>query len=207
VGDITMKKMIIAMILFSCINVMAFSLFESWFSTGFEYGNLFEKNTVDDQTIESYIGSPGFDIDSFQFWDNFGFVINISFLFPQNISMLNGEYKYNFQFAYIIGPAFKLDLNERMKIKLGAGFSSVQTFGKNSGSSLLNSNFGIGGDIGFVYIVNPLININIGTIANYQFANIATLNLGKSETSEWAKNYSMICLRPYIRIGFMFKPK
>jgi hypothetical protein len=153
------------------------------------------------------MGSPGFGIDSFRFWDNFGFIINISFLFPQNISLLDDEYKYNFQIAYVIGPAFKFDLNEKTKIKLGLGFSSIQTFGKYGGNSLLNSNFGIGGDAGFVCIINRLININVGTTASYQFGNIATLNIGKNETTEWSRNYSMIALRPYIRIGFMFRPK
>jgi hypothetical protein len=125
-------------------------------------------------------------------------------LFPQHISLFDDEYRYHFQLAYILGPAFKIDLNERMKIKLGAGFSSVQTFGTYHDTPLLNSNFGIGGDAGFAYIVNRRIQINMGTTAAYQFGNMAALDWGKNEAAEWSDNYSMTGLRPYIRVGFMF---
>lgn len=202
-----MKKSLGILALLFCMNTAAFSLSESWLFAGFEYGNSFEKITMDGQKIEPDIAAPGFAAGFFLFWDAVGVIILLEFLFPQNVSLLKDQYTYNFQLAYIAGPAFQFGLNERMKITLGAGFGSVQTFGKYGGASLLNSNYGIGGDAGFVYSVTPRMYINAGTAASYQFTNLATLNTGKNEKTERSKNYSMISLRPYIRIGYIFKSK
>jgi hypothetical protein len=149
----------------------------------------------------------GFDIDSFQFWNNFGFFINLSFLFPIDVNVNNDNYKYNFQFNYIIGPAFKFDITENMKLKLGLGYSSQITLGEYSHEFMFNQNYGIGGEVGFIYILGKLININIGTILNYQFANTGKKEALNNKKYEWSRDYSMFTVRPYIRIGFMFKPQ
>jgi hypothetical protein len=192
------------MALLSGINAQAFS-FESWFGAGFEYGNFFEKKQEAGSTIESYIGSPGIDMSSFQLWDNFGYFISLSFLFPNNIVMDDDACSFFFQFAYVLGPAFKFDINEKISIKTGFGFSSQLMRGEYDHNSLMNINLGIGGDAGISYMVNHLINISMGAIVNYQFASLTSMDTAAGETKKWAKNYSMTGLRPYIRIGFVFR--
>jgi hypothetical protein len=208
-----MKKIIILMLLVLGIYGTVFP-YESWLQAGFGYGNYFEKTDVENQTVETYIGSPGFDIGSFQFWDNFGFFIDLSFSFPNTVDVNVDGYNYTFQFGFMVGPAFKFNLTEHMKVKLGVGFSSLLTTGDYNNASLFNFNLGLGGDVGFLYTVNDLVYITIGTLAHYQFANRTNMPTptpgshdNHEENHEWAKNYSMIGIRPYIGIGFMIKPK
>jgi hypothetical protein len=130
----------------------------------------------------------------------------LSFLFPIDVNVNDGKYKYNFQFNYIIGPAFKFDVTENMKLKLGLGYSSQITLGEYIHEFMFNQNLGIGGEVGFIYILSKLVNINIGTILNYQFANNEKKEAVNNETYEWSRDYFMFTARPYIRIGFMFKP-
>jgi opacity protein-like surface antigen len=204
-GEFFMKR-IVGIVLFLTIGTTAFA-YESWFSAGIGYGNSFEKKLEYGQTKKTSLGYLGFDTDSFQFWNNFGFFINLSFLFPIDVNVNDNNYKYNFQFNYIIGPAFKFDITGNMKLKLGLGYSSQITLGEYSHEFMSNQNLGIGGEVGFAYILSKLININIGTILNYQFANNEKKEALNNETHEWSRDYSMFTARPYIRIGFMFKPQ
>jgi hypothetical protein len=187
--------------------VSAFS-YESWLQAGFGYGKYFEKIEIENQIVETYIGSPEFDISSFQFWENFGFFIDLSFSFPNTVDVNVDGYNYTFQFGFIVGPAFKFNLTERMKIKLGTGFSSLLTTGAYNGFSISNYNLGIGSDVGFLYTINDFVYIIVGTLAHYHFANNKNVTTQNSnENHEWSKNYSMIGIKPYIGIGFMIKPK
>ncbi|MDR1232249.1 MAG: hypothetical protein LBK61_12725 [Spirochaetaceae bacterium] len=203
-----MKK-IIGIIVFLGIGSMTFS-HEGWLSFNAGYGNYFENNS--EKSI--YTGSPGFDFYQYHFWNNFGFFIDLSFSIPVIVN--DDRYTYYFQFGNIVGPAFKINITERMKMKWGLGFSYQIIVGEYNGYSLTNFNSGIGGDVNFTYILNKLVYINIGTIVNYHFGNVATTGTGtyyynedgdreENEIVEWTKNYSMIGLRPYIGIGLLLK--
>jgi hypothetical protein len=198
-----MKKITCLALLLSIAST-AFA-YESWFSAGIGYGHSFEEKFENSQTVKVYSGSLGFDIDSFQFWNNFGFFINLSFLFPVNVMVNNDSYSYDFQFNYLIGPAFKFDITENIKLKLGLGYSSQIIPGKYNHKSMVGQNFGIGGEAGFTYILSELMNINMGTVLNYQFANNEKKEAPDGKEHEWSKDYSMFTVRPYIRVGFMFE--
>jgi hypothetical protein len=62
------------------INVMAFSLEETWVSMGFEFGNSIE-NSPDEGT--TYIGAPGFNLATYGFSDkrNIGIFLHTFFCF------------------------------------------------------------------------------------------------------------------------------
>ena len=203
-----MKK-IIGIIVFLGIGSMAFS-HEGWLSFNAGYGNSFENNSEN----SIYIGNPGFDFNQYHFWNNFGFFVDLSFSVPAVVN--DDRYTYYFQFGNIIGPAFNINITERMKIKLGLGFSYQVMAGEYNGNSLTNFNLGIGGDANFAYIINKLVYINIGTTVNYHFSNVATIGTGtyyydedgdreENKIVKWTKNYSMIGLRPYIGIGLLLK--
>jgi len=202
-----MKRTIFIIILVLGIYGTSFS-YEAWLQAGFGYGNYFGKTQGDGHTIRAYLGSPGFDIGSFQFWDKFGFFIDFSFSFPTTVNVNVDGYNYTFQFGYVIGPAFKFNLTEHMKLEIGLGFSSILAMGDHNKASLFSYNLGIGSDTGFVYTVNDLVIVTIGTLAHYHFANREKIIISdKDENHEWKKKYSMIGIRPYISIGFVFKPK
>jgi hypothetical protein len=198
-----MKK-IAGLALFLSIGSTVFA-YESWFSAGIGYGHSFEEKFENNQTLKAYSGSLGFDIDSFQFWNNFGFFFNFSFLFPVNVKVDDASYSYTFQFNYLIGPAFKFDITENIKLKLGLGYSSQLVVGEYSHKPMVSQNLGIGGEAGFAYILSGLLNINLGTVLNYQFANSEKKEALGGMGYEWSKDYSMFTVRPYIRVGFMFE--
>jgi hypothetical protein len=203
-----MKK-IIGLIVFLSIGSMVFS-HEGWLSFGAGYGNSFENNSEN----SIYTGIPGFDFNQYHLWNNFGFLVDMNFSVPAVIN--NDSYTYYFQFGNILGPAFKINITEKLKLNFGAGFSYKVMVGKYNGYSLTNFNFGIGGDICFAYIINKLLYVHIGTKIKYHFGNVATIGTGtyyydedgdreEHENTEWTKNYSMIGLRPYIGIGLLLK--
>jgi hypothetical protein len=206
-----MKKNLILMVIITLwVNTMVFSN-DNRLSIGFEYGNFFEKRTDDGINIETYMGSPGFNLGFFHLWDNFGFFHIHSFLFPNNISSNIDGYDYFFQYNFIIGPAFKIPFTEKFDMTLGIGFSLGPTVGEQNNSiNLLN--MGIGGDIGCSYFFNKMVYINIGSIFSYHFLNITSTGTGtyddegdENEIAKLSKNYNLAGVRPYIRIGMLLK--
>jgi hypothetical protein len=151
------------------------------------------------------MGSPGVDLSSFHFWDNFGFFFNNSFLFPSNIKTNIDGYNYGFMYNFIIGPAYKITFTPKMDMTLGVGFS----LGPVVGEPTTLFNVGIGGDIGISYFLNKYVYINIGSVLSYHFWNRSSTDTGtydqegdEIDISEYSKNYNMFGVRPYIRMGF-----
>jgi hypothetical protein len=217
-----MKKLFLSLVLIVGINSIGFSLSETWFSLGFEYGNSFENTSSGGNSASSYMGSPGINLNVYQFWNNMnvGIFVHDIFAFPQKItSEINGVkidadlsvYDFLMQVGIIIGPGFRYSFNDRLKLQYGIGFSFMETAGAYNeyipgygtiGFSLLAFNFGIGGDIGIKYDITDVFFINIGSILTFDFANHTSLKSSYGNASDWAKNYSMFGLRPYICIGF-----
>lgn len=209
------KNIVLIGFLMLCVNITAFS-FESRLSFGFEFGNTFETRTDRGIDIETYMGSPGVDLSGYYFWDNIGFFINNSFLFPNIVKTNIDVYDYFFQYNFIIGPAFKIRFNEKTDMTLGLGFSLGPTIGENNNISMSLFNLGIAGDIGLNYFINKIVYISIGSIFSYHFFNVT-----KTDTGEYildgdgdreynydikrSKSYNSVGIRPYIKIGWRIK--
>jgi hypothetical protein len=189
---------------------------ENRISMGFEYGNFFEKRTDGGVDIETYRGSPGFNLSGYHLWDNFGFFHNHSFLFPSNVSSNIDGYDYFFQYNFIIGPAFKITFSERLDMNLGIGFSLGPIAGEFNNKRLTQFNLGIGGDAGVSFFINKMMYINAGGLVSYHFFNITNRDTGEYtidddgdreevEDVERSKNYTMAGIRPYIKIGIRLK--
>jgi hypothetical protein len=205
------KKLGFMIILAVCISTMAFSN-ENRLSFGFEYGNFFEKRTDGGVDIETYKGSPGFDFCAYHLWGNFGFFHNHSFLFPADVSSNIDGYKYYFQYNLLIGPVYKIAFTEKWDMTLGIGFSLSPIAGEINSKDLTQFNMGIGGDIGVSYLFSKMVYINIGSKLTYHFCNTTSIANGtydedgdENKTTEWSNNYSMVGIRPYLRIGIMLK--
>jgi hypothetical protein len=208
-----MKKSIVLMIALALsINKMLVAQeSESRLSFGFDYGNFFEKRTNSGTNFETYMGSPGLDLNFFHLWNNFGFYHTHQFLFPSHIQSNIDGYDYFFQYNFIIGPAFKIPF-ATMDMTLGAGFSMGLTTGEPT--SLFS--MGIGGDIGFSWHLNDLVYINLGSAFSYHFANQTSTGTGEYEIEddgdreeieyhEWSRNYRRFGIVPYIKIGFSIR--
>jgi len=217
-----MKKIIFGIFLFIGVNVFVFSQTETWFSLGFEYGNFWESSSDGNDSIKGYIGSPGISLSVYTFWNkgDIGLFVHDIFAFPSKMTAeLNGvksdvdlsTYDFMMQVGIIIGPGFRYNITNDFKLHFGVGLSFLLSSASYTGStylysnvsySILSYNLGIGGDVGIKYDITDMFYINIGSIIGYDLMNYTILSSSFSSTSTFAKNYSMIHLRPYICIGF-----
>jgi len=213
-----MKKAVLFLIFAAGINssVLLFSdeplLFESWISLGFEYGNFFDSYTERENTIKSYMGSPGINFGGYQFLNGrkIGIFIHDLFAFPVIVSeKTNGvttkndfsNYDFNFQVGMIIGPGFRYDINERLKFKYAAGLGFVLTASeytkytpgyKDDIHTMLAWNFGIGGDAGLKFDITRTVFLTAGSIFTFDFARYISMETPYGEFSGWARNFYMV---------------
>ena len=217
-----MKQSVFLVLLFVGINVTAFSLQETWFSTGFEFGSSIESSS---DNGSAYIGAPGFNLNAYSFWDkrNIGMLLHYSFLFPV-IAGLDGDVKdYDVQMEFIIGPGFRYNITEKLKLQFGMGFdwmivaatyNTKDTAGESMDFSKSAFNLGIGGDIGFKYDITDFFYINGGVTVSYMFYNNTWLYSSQKTSNDEEtrrriyddniKGYSMFGIKPYICIGFNY---
>jgi len=209
-----MKKAFILIILFIGMNTLVFSQTETWLSFGFEYVNFWESSSDNTDSIKGYIGSPGISLSVYNFWNkgNIGIFVHDIFAFPTKMTAeINGvkteidlSNDFSMQVGIIIGPGFRYSFTDDFKIHFGIGLSFLLSTSSSDNSSVLAYNLGIGGDIGLKYDISDIFYVNIGSIIAYDFMNFTMISTAYSTASAFAKNYSMIHLRPYICIGFNF---
>ena len=207
-----MKKVFITILLTIGINTYVFSQTETWLSFGFEHGNFWEKSSDGSDYIKGYIGSPGIGLSAYIFWNkgNIGLFIHDIFAFPTKMTVERNGNKseidlsddFLMQVGIIIGPGFRYHITDDFKLHFGLGLSYLLSTSSSINSSVVAYNYGIGGDIGLKYDISDIFYINIGSIIACDFMNLTTVSDSYSSVSVFAKNYSMIHLRPYICIGF-----
>ena len=209
-------------IFFALVAVMGanplFAQQESWISMGFEFGNSFEYTDGGN----TYIGAPGFNISGYSFYDkkDAGFFFHYSFLFPVLINGDGSIYDYDLQWEFIIGPGFRYNFNENLKLQFGIGIDWMFIFASYNQNILGNltyfakdaSNFGIGADIGIKYDITDYFYINAGLTVSYMFYNYTSISSSYSPTNYETiltqifdgniKGYGMLGIKPYICIGF-----
>jgi hypothetical protein len=216
-----MLKKILAVILLVGIGSSVYALSETWFSLGFEYGNFFENLSDSGNTAKSYLGSPGVNLNMYQFWNgmDIGIFVHDLFAFPKNSTTeINGVkyeadlsvYDFRMQVGIITGPGFRYNFNDRLKLQFGIGFSFLETVASYSMYTeygtlsyfMLAFNFGVGSDVGIKYDITNIFYLNIGSIVGIDFANHTSISSSMGSVSDWASRYSMLHVRPYICIGF-----
>ena len=149
-----------------------------------------------------------------------GLFVHDIFAFPKSgTSEINGTkinadfsiYDFIMQVGIIIGPGFRYNINNNLKLQFGIGLSFMELVAAYSqyipyyetvGYSQLSFNFGIGGDIGIKCDITDIFFLNIGSIITFDFASHTSISSSYGNASDWAKDYFMFGLRPYICIGF-----
>jgi hypothetical protein len=185
---------------------------ENRLSLGFGYGNFFEKSTDGGVKINQYIGSPGLDLNFYHLWDNLGFFHHYSFQFPNTVSSNVDGYEYFFRFNFMMGPAYKITLTEKIDMILGIGFSLGPTTGELHDKAFRQFSIGLGGDVGVSFFLNRRAYVSIGSNFSYHFANVTSIDTGRYEIdndgdrdeirdTKWSGNYSMFGIKPFIRFG------
>jgi hypothetical protein len=159
----------------------------------FGFGNSFEKRFDGEETKRIYNGIIGFDWNQYHLWNNAGLFVNFNFSGPMTTDTDN-FYCY-FQFGNMLGPAVKFDINDKIKLNAGAGFSYQIMVAEYDATTMTNAGFGIGADLCLAIFVNKATNISVGTTAQFHFSNV-------DDADGWTKRYSMAGLRPYVGISF-----
>lgn len=201
------------------LTISVFSIYaqaESWMSLGYEQGNFIEIVSDNGDSLKSTMSSPGINLSVYEFYNksNVGIFIHDSFLFPKSGSLSDGidtinidfsVYDFLMQIGLIIGPGFRLPIDEKLNLYYGVGLSLLQTSGIIDDQSyyyvLLAYNIGVGGNFGFKYDFNETMYLDVGVTANYDFSNYTSISSSYIEYDEWADNYYMISYRPYAAIG------
>ncbi|MDR1466713.1 MAG: hypothetical protein LBI40_03745 [Treponema sp.] len=209
-----MKKIVIGVMVLLSLTNMVFSLEETWLSIGVNFGNYFE-NESDAENF--YAGYLGVNFGGYGFWNkrNIGIFFNYGLLFPV-VDSIKNNYKPIIQGDFILGPGFRYNINEKLKLHFGIGLDiNLLSLLDRTNIDVKTSDeriaLGLGGDIGLKYDITDVIYFNIGTALSYNFASYrerkSTLDNWtntKRESSNWINGYSMVGIRPYIAIGFNY---
>jgi hypothetical protein len=210
-----MKKILLGLLLGVGIATTVFSIEESWLSFGTAFGNYFDNGS---DLGDFYLGSPGLNLSGYGFWDqkNIGIFYNYGLLYPVANNIGNNYSPYMIQFDLMMGPSFRYNINEKLKLHFGIGlaFNSVSLWDRvNNNEKTSNDRFslGIGGDVGIKYDITDVVYLNFGVALMYNFAGYNSVSSTldnwsntKSESSGWINGYSMFGIRPYIAIGFNY---
>lgn len=112
------------------------------------------------------------------------------------------------EIALILGPGFRLPIDDKMNLYYGIGISLMQLAGmyENTTSyySILSYNLGIGGNVGLKYDFSDALYFDVGVIAHYDFKNYTIISSTYINGSSWNDNYMMVSFRPYVAMGFNF---
>lgn len=217
-----MKKLIMVLVMVLGIS-SAYAQMESWVSAGYEHGNFTEYSSSNGVRLTSTMTSPGIFLSVYTFSNNsdIGIFVHDSFLFPKSGSLSDGVdtvsvdlsiYDFIIQIGIIIGPGFRYEIDEKLKLYYGIGFSLQQESGwydnPTAYASILSYNFGLGGNIGLKYDVSDTIFLNVSAVGSYHIKNYTSMSSTYLNVEGWTEKYSMISLRPYIGIGFnMYREK
>jgi hypothetical protein len=203
-----MKKVFLG-ILFITITVLCFSQNKTgWINIGLGYDNQWESSGSPE--VKAYMGSFAVILGSYDFkaGRNIGFFLHNTLLFPYTgtleadgtkVTVDFSSYDFIMGLSSILGPGFKFNLNEKMLLNFGIGPDIQMLFATSENARQLGFILGLGGDIGIKFDITDLIAINLGSTISYSFASyIIGSNTLVGGISGWAKNYSLVGVKPYV---------
>lgn len=193
-----MKK--ICVILFCLILPAAvFAETEFWGTLGFQYGSSWEKYYSSEGTAKSWLGSPGFVLNAYAFFNkkNIGLFVNNSFLFPNNSlyefkdqtlknyvlkNHVKEQLDDRFLYQLGIGPVFKYAVTDNLILHTGAGLNLSVLYAKvdrpyspvhakrRIKMKVYILSLGIMGDAGLKYNITRALYFDVGTKLTLDFA-------------------------------------
>lgn len=223
-----MKKVVCTTVIIFLVSIYAFAESETWMTAGFQYGSYWEKVEKPEGRATTWIGSPGFVLNAYGFFNkkNIGIFIQDSFLFPHkssskinNIVIKDGikDYDLRFFFQFAIGPGFRYSISQKAKLHGGVGFNisllsastdkiiaNPLTYTANRlWVKMLGLTLGVMGDIGIKYDIIDIIYFDFGTKISIDFLGYSKIssNIAMLNMSKWNSNYIGFHLLPYIGVG------
>jgi hypothetical protein len=211
-----MKKLVTAALFLVCGTVMAFAQQETWISVGFEFGNFMEHYDGE----ASYSGSPGFNLNAYGFYEkqNIGMFAHYGFLSPVIMTGEQDLAGYGLQMELLIGPGFRYNFNDSLKLYFGIGIDWMPIFveyakdGKDH-FGIVN-NLGIGANTGIKYDITDFFYVSGGVTLAYLFYNHTSLyshettahdlNVRTRIIDENIKGHGTFTVKPYLALGFNY---
>jgi hypothetical protein len=211
-----MKKLVTAALFLVCGTAAVFAQQETWLSMGFEFGNSIEH--YDGET--TYIGSPGFNVNTYGFLEkrDIGVFFHYGFLSSVVTAGKRDLADYGFQMDFITGPGFRYSFNDNLKLQFGIGINwmviaaDYARDGKDYSRAVVN--LGIGTDMGIKYDINDFFYISGGVTLSYLFHNYTSLyshetpandiSINTRIIDETIKGYGMFTAKPYLALGFNY---
>ena len=201
-----MKNIIFGFLLLFATNSLLYSQSDIWLSFGYEYGYYMSFPMELIGKWHTSVQSSGFNFNLC----NFAHDKKIGYFISTELSFLFGSDQYNnlwasggyngIRLGIIMGPGFRHDFNERIKLKYGIGLNPKLTLiiPHNFGLfyNLAYFNLGISGDIGIKYDINNHFYLNMGSILSYDFIDIMFF------WNAIPTGFNTFGIRPYICIGF-----
>ena len=226
-----MKKLFLIAIIILGVTIYSYSFdwdnweSEGWLSFGFEFSNFFESYTDTDnarKTVNSYIGSPGLNMQLYRFFNGskFGiFAHGVYFGIPvvntQNTNFNN--YDWRQQAGLILGVGYRHAITEKLTFRSAVGFNwnvflyyyddYLPLYGKVSYDTTY-LDVGIAGDIGLKINITNSLFLAFGSIAAVDFVRAVFTEAEFTDMSKIVKstgglkNFYMLGVRPYITLGF-----
>jgi hypothetical protein len=182
---------------------------------------VFEKT----QTAQSELVSVGGALSLFSVEEGsvVGCFANFSVFFPISLQKAaNGAaaepvdlraYDFIVQGGLCIGPGFRFDMGDVMRLNLGLGASVQGLVAAGSAAnevyqdrqfSVATVNFGPAAALELTLEIAPPFYIALGIAATYDFFNYSVVSAAAYNTRGWAEDYTMLSLRPYLCIGYHF---
>jgi hypothetical protein len=205
-----MKKFALIMPLFLLFTVFASGANESWVSFGGEYSRATENSSAYGVDFKTKLNSVGiyYKVYEFDTDQTRGYFIHDSFLLPTggSIEAYGSSMDYTYSDAdfrshlgVMFGPAFRKESSKNTDFYFGVGPSIHMLTVADSSDSVMGWMFGLGLDAGIKFSTSDKRFMKLGVLADYSFSNYVTLN----GDGEWASDYSMTSVRPYIGFGFI----
>jgi len=205
-----MKKIILILVCSLLFSAFASGANESWVSLGGEYGRATENSSAYGIDFKTKLDSVGIFYKTYEFDTDRtrGYFIHDSFLLPTggSIEASGSSLDYTYSDAdfrshlgVMFGPAFRNESSENTDFYLGVGPSIHMLTVTDSSNSVMGWMFGLGLDAGIKFSTSDRRFMALGVLADYSFSNYATLN----GEGEWASDYSMTSVRPYVGFGFV----
>lgn len=205
-----MKKFVLILPLLLLFSICASGANESWVSLGGEYSRATENSSAYGIDFTTKLNSIGIFYKEYEFDsdETRGFFTHDSFLLPTGGSVeaygSSMDYSYSdadfrSHLSILFGPAFRNKSDDRTDYYLGIGPSIHMLTVIESTDSVMGWMFGLGLDAGIKMNISEKRFVNLGLLVDYNFSAYTNYN----GDGEWASDYSMTSVRPYIGIGFL----
>lgn len=201
------------------VSLQSFASDKGWISFGAEFGNSWEHAESVLVEADSYIGSRGFFISTFDFYNgkNVGLFLHDAFLFPSKMTVtINGgkntvnldAFKSTTNINMCVGVGFRTGVSEKVDVYIGIG-PSINYFLFSSNLQTVHViNFGLGSDLGIKFDFSEYFFLCSGGVFGYDAAGWTITKTAYGTDAVWSDSgYWMISVRPYIGIGALIKDK